>query len=233
MSYCVNCGVELHKTCSVCPLCGTKVINPLQEVDTTSPKPFPERRGNAEPAQRNDAALLIGVVLAVTACVCGLLNFFVFSRTSWSLYVMGGCALLWIVCLPVFFSKIDPYLCLLLDGAGISLYFGIIAWLHPGLGWYTKLALPVIVLATGLVLAFCIFIRFVRSSVLARSVLVLSEIALFTVALELLIDRYRRTPPGITWSAIVLTCCIIIDAALITIIRRSRLREEVRRRMHI
>lgn len=28
MSYCVNCGVELDKTCSVCPLCNTKVINP-------------------------------------------------------------------------------------------------------------------------------------------------------------------------------------------------------------
>ena len=24
MSYCVNCGVELDKTCSVCPLCNTK-----------------------------------------------------------------------------------------------------------------------------------------------------------------------------------------------------------------
>ncbi len=28
MSYCVNCGVELDKTCAVCPLCNTKVCNP-------------------------------------------------------------------------------------------------------------------------------------------------------------------------------------------------------------
>lgn len=233
MSYCVNCGVELDKTCSACPLCGTKVINPAQEVDHVSPKPFPERRGNAEPAQRKDVALLIGIVLAVTACVCGLLNFFVFSRTSWSLYVMGGCALLWIVCLPVFFSKINPYLCLLLDGIGISLYFGIIARLHPGLGWYRALALPIIFAATGLLVIFCAFVCLVRSSVLTRSALVLGEIAVFTVAVELLINRYRHRPYAITWSSIVLTCCVIIDAALITIIRRSRLREEVRRRMHI
>ena len=39
MSYCVNCGVELDKTCSVCPLCNTKVINPNQPVNTVSPKP--------------------------------------------------------------------------------------------------------------------------------------------------------------------------------------------------
>lgn len=45
MSYCVNCGVELDKTCSVCPLCNTKVINPNQPVDTVSPKPYPVDKG--------------------------------------------------------------------------------------------------------------------------------------------------------------------------------------------
>ncbi len=48
-----------------------------------------------------------------------------------------------------------------------------------------------------------------------------------------MIDRFRGVSLSVTWSAIVLTCCVIIDAALITIIRRTRLREEVRRRMHI
>ena len=45
MSYCVNCGVELDKTCSVCPLCNTRVINPNQPVDTVSPKPYPVNKG--------------------------------------------------------------------------------------------------------------------------------------------------------------------------------------------
>lgn len=233
MSYCVNCGVELDKTCAVCPLCNTKVCNPNEEVDRVSPPPFPVRRGYTEPVQRGDITMLLSVVLAVTAAVCGLLNFFVFSGNAWSLYVIGGCVLLWIFCLPVFFVKVNAYVSILLDGIGIALYFGIIAWRHPGNGWYAVLALPLTGFATAMILLFLAGIRRMRLSVLSSSVLILGEVAVFTVAVELLICRFRQISPGITWSAIVLTCCAIIDAALLTVIRRSRLREEVRRRMHI
>lgn len=233
MSYCVNCGVELHATCSVCPLCNTEVHNPRQEVDRKSPTPFPARRGSVAPVQKADVMILISIILAVTAGVCGLLNLLIFCRTSWSLYVIGGCALLWVFCLPVFVNRISPYVSLLLDGAGIAMYFGIIAWLHPGRGWYFHLAFPLTVLATGLVLLFAVSVRKIHASILSRAALFLGEIAVFTVAVELLMDMFFETRPGITWSAIVLTCCVIIDAALITIIRRTRLREEVRRRMHI
>ena len=76
-------------------------------------------------------------------------------------------------------------------------------------------------------------VRQMHASILSCAALLLGEIAVFTVAVELLMDQFWHTSPGITWSAIVLTCCVIIDAALVTIIRRTRLREEVRRRMHI
>lgn len=233
MSYCVNCGVELDKTCSVCPLCNTGVYNPKQPVDREAPAPFPSRKGYAGPVQRTDVTLLISIILAVTGCVCGLLNLFVFQKSHWSLYVIGGCVLLWVFCLPAFFQKMSPYVSILLDGAGIAMYFGIIAWLHPGNGWYLRLAFPLSALTTVLVLLFVLWVRQFHGSVLSCSALALGEIAVFTMVVELLVDLMQKDPPGITWSAIVLTCCAIIDAALITIIRRTRLREEVRRRMHI
>ena len=58
MSYCVNCGVELDKTCSVCPLCNTKVINPNQPVDTVSPKPYPVNKGYVDSGIRKETAIL-------------------------------------------------------------------------------------------------------------------------------------------------------------------------------
>lgn len=233
MSYCVNCGVELDPTCAVCPLCNTRVVNPAQPVDRESPTPFPARKGDAAPAGRSDVALLISIILAVTGCVCGLLNLLVFRQNHWSLYVIGGCLLLWVFFLPVFFQRISPYVSFPLDGAGIAMYFGLIAWLHPGNGWYTAMALPLTALATAMILVFTLWIRQIHGSILSCSALVLGETALYTAAVELLLCRMRQIPPGLTWSAIVLTCCTVIDAALITIIRRSRLREEVRRRMHI
>ena len=233
MSYCVNCGVELHATCMACPLCGTRVLNPGQPVDRESPTPFPARKGDVTPVQKGDLMILISIILAVTAGVCGLLNLLIFRGSSWSLYVMGGCLLVWVFCLPIFLNRLSPYVSLFLDGAGIAMYFGIIAWLHPGSGWYPRLAFPLTVLATGLILLFAVCVRQVHASILSRAALVLGEIAVFTVAVEFLIDLFCQTALSITWSAIVLTCCVIIDAALITIIRRARLREEVRRRMHI
>ena len=54
MSYCVNCGVELDKTCGSCPLCNTPVYNPNQPVDTESVKPFPVQKGTTELAKRHE-----------------------------------------------------------------------------------------------------------------------------------------------------------------------------------
>ncbi len=103
MSYCVNCGVELDKTCSVCPLCNTRVINPNQPVDTVSPKPYPVNKGYVDSGIRKETAILMAVCLATTAVVCGLLNLLFITFSHWSFYVIGICIVLWIFCLPVFF----------------------------------------------------------------------------------------------------------------------------------
>ena len=103
MSYCVNCGVELDKTCSVCPLCNTKVINPNQPVDTVSPKPYPVDKGYVDSGIRKETAILMAVCLATTAVVCGLLNLLFITFSHWSFYVIGTCIVLWIFCLPIFF----------------------------------------------------------------------------------------------------------------------------------
>jgi len=195
MSYCVNCGVELDKTCSVCPLCNTKVYNPNKEIDHISPMPFPTRKGYASPVQKSDITLLISIVLAVTAAVCGLLNIFVFQGSSWSMYVIGGCVLLWIFCLPVFFYRMNAYLSILLDGAGIAMYFGIISWLHPGNGWYRLLALPAIAAATGLILIFAVCVRQAHTSILAAPLLYWGERRWLPSLLGCLINVSVRRPP--------------------------------------
>ena len=119
MSYCVNCGVELDKTCSVCPLCNTKVINPNQPVDTVSPKPYPVDKGYVDSGIRKETAILMAVCLAATAVVCGLLNLFFITFSHWSFYVIGTCIVLWIFCLPIFFpTKAVFRITLLLDGLG-------------------------------------------------------------------------------------------------------------------
>ena len=199
MSYCVNCGVELDKTCSVCPLCNTKVINPNQPVDTVSPKPYPVDKGYVDSGIRKETAILMAVCLATTAVVCGLLNLFFITFSHWSFYVIGTCIVLWIFCLPIFFpTKAVFRITLLLDGLGIAMYFGIIAWLHPGNGWYTAIALPLIILGTLAVFFFAISMGHPRSSILSQAVILVAEIGIYSVCVELLTRRYYAVPMALS-----------------------------------
>ena len=74
--------------------------------------------------------------------------------------------------------------------------------------------------------------RRVSSSFLAVALYIFVEIAVLCVGIELLIRRFLSDPPLLTWSAVVLTACAIIAAALITTLSRKRLRNAVRRRLH-
>ena len=234
MSYCVNCGVELDKTCSVCPLCNTPVNNPNQEVDTVAPKPFPSDKGTTDPVKRTDITIFASVVLAVTAIVCGLLNLISFKETHWSMYIIGICGVLWVFLIPLFFpNKLNRLLSLVLDGASILLYIKIIAVLHPGNGWFINIALPLILITTAMLIIYVYALYRPHRSILSMAALFIGEISILTAIIELLIRHHLDKPITLTWGAITLICGIVIDTALITILRKARLREEIRSRMHI
>ena len=123
MSYCVHCGVELDATASFCPLCHTRVLDPGQPVDTVSPKPFPTRRGEVAPAAKQEVALLITAMLASVAVCCGVLNLFLRADRTWSLYVIGAAAMLWLWLVPPLLARgMHLLLRLLLDIAAVALY---------------------------------------------------------------------------------------------------------------
>lgn len=233
MSYCVNCGVELDKTCGVCPLCNTVVYNPKQPVDTESPKPFPARKGTVEPVKRYEFTIFMSIFFFTTAFICGILNNLVFTSTHWSFYVIGLCVILWVFLLPTFFpDKISFFLALILDGISICAYFAIISYLHPGNGWYLHIALPITILATIIILNFYLFSFRRKSSFITKAALMVGSLALLCVTIELLIHAHNQRPLFLSWSAIVLTCCIAIDVILVTIACLKGIRSEIRRRMH-
>ncbi|SCP96586.1 DUF6320 domain-containing protein [Anaerobium acetethylicum] len=234
MSYCVHCGVELDRTEVSCPLCNTPVNNPNQPIDINGKLPYPTLKGQVDPVKRGDSAILLTVVLLSTAVACGALNLLVFKQGLWSLYIIGLCALLWVFFIPVLiYSRLSIYLTILFDWAAVALYCWIIYYQFPVNHWFLRLAVPIISLLTAFVLIFTFAIRYFKTSILSTAFLVFAEIAGLGVGLEIFIRMFLNQKIHITWSAVVLVCCIIIDGMLFTILKRTRLREEVRRRMHI
>ena len=137
MSYCVNCGVELDATASFCPLCHTPVLNPNQPVDEHSPQPFPTERGEVAPVSKRELALLLTAMLASVSVCCGLLNLFLPTDRTWSLYVIGAALMLWLWLVPPLLLRGMPLvLRLAVDAAAVGVYVFLIAVRSNGMGWY-------------------------------------------------------------------------------------------------
>lgn len=233
MSYCVNCGVKLEQSLERCPLCNTPVINPNEITHTHSVPPFPKENGQVEVVKRKDLALLLFVSLTATAAVCGLLNFFTFSDTLWSLYIIGACLLIFVFAIPaVVYTRLPLAVSLLLDGIAVAVYQYMITFNTPGNTWFFELALPITALVTGCAILFTLLRQYISSAFLMTALYVFAEIALLCVGIQLLIQRFLSVPLRLTWSAIVLAICGVIVIALLTILSRARLRNAVRRRLH-
>jgi hypothetical protein len=233
MSYCVNCGVELESSLQVCPLCNTPVINPNEPNKETPNSPYPARKGQVESVRRKDLGILLSVVLTATSVTCLLLNLMVFHASMWSLLVIGICICLFVFTFPaVYYVKTPLYISLLADGVAVTVYLFLISRLTSSDEWFWELGLPIALLLTLMTEVYTLLARLLPFTILSGALYLFIEIPLFCVALELLICRFISETHAITWSAVVLTVCVIIDIALITILAKKRLRNEVRRRLH-
>lgn len=233
MSYCVNCGVKLDEALLKCPLCNTPVINPNELKKAEVSSPFSMEKGETEKVKSKDVIVLTTVFLATTAICCMLLNLLVFSKTLWSLPIIGLCTFIWIVVIPsIAFEKMPIYIYLLIDGFAMAGYLYMLSFMTSNKAWLTKLALPITALATVLILTFTLLMKNISSSILSLALYFYILVPILCIGIELLICHYYNTPLHITWSAIVLVPCLIVAIVLITILSRKRLRKAVRRRLH-
>ena len=234
MSYCVNCGVELHASAKSCPLCNTPVLNPneLGKLCNAQP-PFPTQKGQVEPVKRKDLGILMTMVLLATAGICGILNALVFRESLWSLVVLGACVIIWVLLEPfLIYTRQSVYLLLLSDGASVVFLLYMITFLGEDSGWFLELGVPLTVLVTAVAEMFTLCVNKLPKSFLTVSLYFFTAAGLLCAGIELLIDRYVRGDIRLSWSAVVLTVCGIFDIALITMLSRRRLRNSVRRRLH-
>lgn len=233
MSYCVNCGVELDPSAKNCPLCNTPVINPSDLKTRQQPTPFPKEKGQVETVKRKDLGILLSTVVLATAVTCGILNAFVFQGTLWSLAVIGVCVILWVIMIPVvIYTKQSIYVSLLFDGAAVMVYLYMLAYMIQRDDWFYGLGMPIVLWVTFLSECFVLCVRKLPRSFLTVALYFFTALALLCLGLEFLIDLYLDGQAAFQWSAIVATVCVIVDIAIITLLSRRRLRNEVRRRLH-
>ena len=234
MSYCVNCGVELHAGVKHCPLCGTPVYNPNElRRDESAPFFAPEKEV-VPPASRREAALLLSAMLCSVAVCCGVLNFFLRTAHTWSLYIVGAAVMLWIWLVPPLLMRgMHLLLRLLLDITAVAIYVYLISLDQNGTPWYLGLGLPIILWGGAVVLLLGLVLRVYRRSALTTLTILIGSIGVFVFGMEFFVDRWLHQLWSPSWSLVVLTICIGMVIPLIIIRRGPALREEARRRFHL
>lgn len=233
MSYCVNCGVELDASATECPLCNTPVMNPKQMINEHAIPPFPQEKQQVEEIRRADFGWLVSMVALSTAVTCGVLNWLVFDAHPWSLAVIGACIVFWVFMIPVvIYHKWSPFLYILLDGAVMVLYLYLIARMVDSYGWFYGLGIPITLWVTAVMEMFTLAVVKFPRSFLAEALYFFTALGVLCTGLEVAIDIFIDSSRKLSWSAVVLTVCVIVDIAIITTLSHRKLRNAVRRRLH-
>lgn len=234
MSYCVNCGVELASTERVCPLCDTEVINPKSPWTEPRKRAWPERaEGIMRRADRKYFVGLAALLLLIPAAAALLCDWLLTGELSWSLYVIGSIAMIYVfVLLPFGVNKPSFDMCMAANTALTILFLALLENLSGG-DWFLAFGLPLAIVTCTAVygaVKLCCLPRVGRA---AQVGVVLAIGAVYVVALDLLLALFKHKEQLVSWSLYAAVPMAILCGVFFFIQRRIKLKEELKRRFHI
>ena len=235
MSYCVNCGVELEKTEDKCPLCGTVVLNPNKKDKDSVEKKYPNRVETMDNAiNRQFWVKILSIFLAVPALICFACNLLYNGSVSWSLYPIGGIVVLWAFGIsPFLFKKPAAIKWIIIDIIALSGYLFMLEAITSSGRWFLPVAFPIV----GIIGVFVLLITILIQQKKLKSLYIFSAIffslGLIMIAVEIIIDLFLFHEAQIVWSWFVLITCSAVALLFIFIERKKKLKEELKRRLHI
>ena len=233
MSYCVNCGVELEAAQKSCPLCGVAVINPSEKQQPEEKTTYPKHRDELKKTDRMFWIKLISILLAVPIITCVITNLLSDQRITWSIYVIAGVFILWVLAsAPFYFKKFNYVKMLLFYVAGLIIGLFVIEIYAPGNGWVLLIVVPIVLycILAGLVIIFLAKSGYIRRLGVAAAIFI--SIAIMLPGLEVLIDIYNLNPIQIAWSWFVIAPCLSVAALLILLNKNKRFKHELQKRLH-
>lgn len=232
MSYCVNCGVELAESEDRCPLCQVEVCNPKAPRVEPLERPYPHHIDPImKKVDRRYFASLIALLLVIPCVITMLLDILANHGLSWSAYLIGAAALIYVfVLLPLYFKKYHPLRFLSADCTAMLLYLFFIERMNNG-HWFLGYGLPITVSASVCLLALALIFTKTQASVLIKSGAALIAVGLFVVSVELILALAVHGVARLNWSFYPLVPCVILGVAAFILDHRENFKERIRRRL--
>jgi hypothetical protein len=234
MAYCVHCGVKLGDAESVCPLCGTPVIDPSEPERVPAEKSFPSHTPEQKlTMSRRYLLSLFTVTMLVPAGLCLLIDLLTSGRVTWSAYPSVALSLLFFgAAVPVLVKKYKLRLSIAVDGLMLSLYLFMCERMSQTRGWFFPVALPALALGCLMLLVLISMYTRKKTGILTSIAASFLCVAILCLFIELLSGLAFMGAVSLTWSPFVIAPCVFLSALLFFINGYKPLREEMRRRMH-
>ncbi len=236
MAYCVNCGVKLTPPETVCPLCNVEMFNPKEPPSEQKSRYSTEMERIGGDGKRFFAAV-ISFILLVPAAICLLLNILVYNGSQWSIFAIGGMALIFLFFLfPPLVAKKCPLAYICVDTVAVAVFLLMVTvFFTPGdWRWFLILGLPLTIAAGGAVSLLVFLSRFSYFKPLLRMIAyALILIAVYTVGVEMLILGFSGAVCVPIWSWIPFAACVLTAAFCLFLNRSRRWQEEVHKRFFL
>ena len=232
--YCIQCGVELEKGETICPLCGLKVYHPLLEKEIAEAKKeslYPAQEETLE-VSRHGILFIITFLFLVPVVVCLLTDFFVNKHIIWSGYVVVSLAAVYVmVCLPLWFRRQNPVVFFPIHCVALLLV-ALYVCLKTGGHWFLSFALPVGAALLLIVETVITLLKYVKKGQLFIFGGAFIALGLSVVLIEFLL-KVTFHVPMLWWSLIALAVLFIVGMMLIVIGISKPIRESLHKRFFI
>ena len=228
--YCVNCGVELADSETVCPLCGTRVFHPdLSRPQADAPYP-PDHHVKPEDVSRSGILFVMTMLALLPAVICLLCDWRINGGIVWSGFAAGAIGLLYVlIVLPMWFKRPNPVIFVPVDFVAIGLYLLYIDLAVKG-GWFLSFAFPVTAAIGLLLTAVVALVRYVRGGYLYIFGGALILAGGLAVLIEFLINVTFGIHKALLWSIYPLAAGVILGGMLLAIAICKPLRKSLHRK---
>lgn len=230
--YCINCGVKLEDGEKCCPLCSTPVFHPDIKKDNGGERLYPEFHQAEKRSYRPAVMFIITVIWALAALLPLIVDIQLTSGISWSGFVLGGMATLYIpFILPWWFKRPNSVIFTPITFAAVILYLLYIDLVVGG-GWFLSFAFPVAGIAGLIITTVVVLFKYLRSGYLFISGGAVIATGIYTVLIELFL-WLTFDVKFVMWSLYPLISCTFIGLMLIVIGASRPMKEALQKKFFI
>ncbi len=236
MAYCVRCGVELDEAAKKCALCETLVIDPdaFNSANCETAPPFSQDLVLPPGVRRRYLAFIISMVILIPNIVSAIINLLFPSSGIWAVYVVSTSVLVWVLFVqPFLWEKQNPYVLIAIDGLAIAAYIFVFQLFDKDKGWFLSLALPLVILLEITAIIIAHWLRRAKRDWPETVNLVLAQIGVYSLFVDLLLHRYLQGTFNLSFSLVVIACCLALVAFFLAVKRNRRLRAWLSRKFFV